>query len=206
MRLYVLVEGPSEEALLRGWLPRLLPAHTFKIIKHRGKGAIPGDPSRILDPRRQGLLDQLPAKLRAYGQSLNPDTDRVAVLVDLDTDDCRALKRRMTGVLAFCDPAPTVKFCIAIEETEAFYLGDPEAIRKAFPAARLSRLKGRVPDRIVNAWEHFRDVISAQNENKVAWARAMAPHLGIKFVGRTANQSRSFRYFCKALRSLAGEP
>ncbi len=205
MRLHVLVEGSSEEALLVEWLPRLLPAHKFVIIKHRGKGTLPGDLSKTPDPKHQGLLDQLPAKLRAYGQSLNPDTDRVAVLVDLDDDDCRDLKQRMRGVLAVCDPTLTVKFCIAIEETEAFYLGDTAALKQAFPSVRPVKMKDYVPDSIIGAWELFRDVIGAKSEDKVGWARAMAPHLGIAFAGRKANRSPSFRNFCRALRSLAGE-
>jgi hypothetical protein len=155
MRLHVLVEGSSEEELLRDWLRRLLPGHTCVIHKHQGKGAIPGDPSKPLDPKRRGLLDQLPDKLRAYGRSLNPDIERVAVLVDADDDDCQDLKRRMRGVLAVCDPAPTVKFCIAIEEAEAFYLGDRGAIKKAFPGARLARLQGYVPDSIVGGLGTF---------------------------------------------------
>lgn len=75
MRLYVLVEGPSEKALLDVWLGRLLKGHRYTVIKHRGKGKLPLDPRARVDPRREGLLDQLPARLRAYGQALDPSTD-----------------------------------------------------------------------------------------------------------------------------------
>lgn len=37
-----------------------------------------------------------------------------------------------------------VLFRIAVEETEAFYLGDQPAIRKAFPKAKLRRMKSYV--------------------------------------------------------------
>jgi hypothetical protein len=53
MRLHVLVEGESDEALLRGWLPRFLPpGHSFVIIRHRGKGRLPRDPVRVPGIRR----------------------------------------------------------------------------------------------------------------------------------------------------------
>lgn len=207
MRIHVLVEGSSEKALLELWLPRFLPhGHTFRIIPHRGKGRIPGDPAAEPDPKRQGLLDQLPAKLRAYGRKLSPETDRMLVLVDVDRDDCRDLKNRLLSLLNYCNPPPTVIFRIAIEETEAFYLGDKVAIRKAFPRAKLQRLDSYVQDSICGTWELFRDVIGETGEDKVAWAKAMGPDLTTQWKGPQANVSGSFRQLCRGLLSLAGEP
>ena len=204
MRVHVLVEGPSEAAMLRGWLPRLLPRHTFKIIQHRGKG--PVDPLQDPDPRRQGLLDQLSAKLRVYGRELNPETDRVLVLVDLDDQDCTDLKSRLLRVLEACDPQPAAMFRIAIEETEAFYLGDPAAIRRAFPAAKPYKAHDYVQDSICGTWEFFSEVIGAKVEDKVGWAEKMAPHLGTKWRGQGSNASPSFRHLCRAFLMLSGEP
>lgn len=199
MRLNVLVEGPSEEALLSCLLPRLLPRHTFDIIKHQGKGRLRSSPRTT----ERGLLDQLLPKLRAYGRSLNPSVDRVLVLVDADNDDCRELKRRLTRALARIHPQPTALFRIAVEETEAFYLGDRDAIRRAFPRANLGRLRGYVQDSVCGTWELFREVVGATDEDKVAWAQAMAPVLSVDPNG---NASPSFRQFRRACRELAGEP
>ncbi len=110
MRLHVLVEGPADAAFFRGWLPRFLPGHDAKIIQHRGKGRLPAQPDASPDPRREGLLDQLPAKLRAYGKALNPETDRLLVVLDLDDDPCLELKRRLVSLLDHCDPRPVVLF------------------------------------------------------------------------------------------------
>lgn len=207
MRIHVLVEGPSEVALLNTWLPRFLPHHTFKIIKHRGKGRLPVDPSQPPDPRRQGLLDQLPAKIRAYGRELNPETDRLLVLVDLDQQACMDLKSRLLGLLETCHPRPTTFFRIAIEEMEAFYLGDPLAIRSAYPRAKLYKMDDYVQDSICETWELFAKVIGARvAEDKVGWAERMGPHLGTHWQGKDANRSPSFRHFCRALLLLVGEP
>jgi hypothetical protein len=151
-------------------------------------------------------LDRLPATLRAYGRALNPAAERVLVLVDLDADRCMDLKGRMTALLDLCDPAPAVLFRIAIEETEAFYLGDPAAIRRAFPQARLNKMRDYVQDNVCGTWELFRDVIGAQSEDKVEWAARMGEQLGTDWRGTQANRSPSFRQFCIALRKLAGEP
>jgi hypothetical protein len=207
MRLHVLVEGDSEEALMRGWLPRFLPpGHSFVVIRHRGKGKLPRDPLKVPDIRREGLLDQLPAKLRAYGRSLDPATDRVLVLVDADDDSCSELKQRLLSVLEECDPRPVVLFRLAIEETEAFYLGDPQAIRRAFPQARLRRMSHYVQDSICGTWELFQRVIGIPIEDKVEWAERIAPHLGTTWQGNNANRSPSFRQLCAGFLRLAGEP
>jgi hypothetical protein len=206
VRLHILVEGPSEEALVRGWLPRLLPQHTFTVIRHRGKGKLPGDALKVPDIRREGILDQLPAKLRAYGRSLDSATERVVVLVDLDDDDCLDLKRRLVALLDYCNPRPAVLFRIAIEETEAFYLGDPAAIRAAFPQARIRKMRDYEQDSICGTWELFQRVIDARSEDKVGWAEQMAPYLGTEWRGKEANHSPSFQQLCKGLLQIAGEP
>lgn len=207
MRLHILVEGESEEALLNVWLPRFLPpGHSFVIIRHRGKGRLSRDPVRVPDIRREGLLDQLPAKLRAYGKTLDPATDRLLVLVDADDEPCLELKRRLLETLESCDPHPVVLFRLAIEETEAFYLGDPQAIRRAFPQARLQRLKSYAQDSACKTWELFQSVIGDPVEDKVRWAERMAPHLGTTWKGSDANRSPSFRQLCKGLLRLTGEP
>ncbi|HKH49770.1 MAG TPA: DUF4276 family protein [Thermoanaerobaculia bacterium] len=207
MKLHVLVEGDSEEALLNVWLPRFLPpGHSFQVIRHRGKGKLSRGSLKVPDIRREGLLDQLPAKLRAYGKSLNPSTDRVLVLVDADDDPCSELKERLLETLEHCEPCPVVLFRLAIEETEAFYLGDPAAIRRAFPQARLQKMKAYVQDSVCGTWELFQRVIRDPVEDKVEWAERMAPHLGTEWQGRTANRSPSFRQLCRGLLTLAGEP
>ena len=203
MRLHVLVEGPAEVAFLNGFVTRLLPAHHVKIHPHRGRGKLSAHPENRPDPRREGLLDQLPAKLRAFGKALNPATERVLVLLDLDQAECRDLKRRLVALLGLCQPQPVVLFRFAIEELEAFYLGDEAAIRKAFPKAKLSRKKGYEQDSISGSWELFQRVIGAGHEDKVAWAERMGRQLGIS---PRENQSPSFRHFCLALLSLSGEP
>lgn len=200
------MEGPSEAAFLKGWFPRFLPRHTLTVIPHRGKGKLPSDPSKAPYPRHEGLLEQLPAKLRAYGRALNPATDRLLVLLDLDNDSCTELKGRLIALLDYCEPKPVVLFRIAIEETEAFYLGDPHAIKEAFPQANLKKLKSYEQDSICRTWELFRDVVGAQSEDKVRWAERMALCLGVEWRGKKANPSPSFQQFCQAFLKLAGEP
>lgn len=201
MRIHILVEGPSDRALIDTLFPRLLGAHVANVIVHQGKGKL----RPRANPRHRGLLDQLTAKLRAYGRALNPETDRVLVLVDADERDCRELKRQLKRVLARIDPQPTVLFRIAVEETEAFYLGDARAIRRAFPQANLARMQGYVQDSVCGSAELFQAVVGAPSEDKVTWAERMGPELSIRATGRLANRSPSFHQLRRGLRQLAGE-
>ena len=143
-----------------------------------------------------------------FGKALNPDTDRVVVLVDLDEQDCHDLKKRLKKVVAHCDPPPTVLIRIAIEETEAFFLGDPKAIKEAFPKAKERRIKKYYhQDSICGTWEFLRDVIGepAESEDKVGWAKAIGRHLTVEWMGRKANKSPSFCIFCRGLLTICGE-
>lgn len=59
MKLHVLVEGPSDVALLNELLPRLIPGHAFQVYPHQGKGKLPKDPLARPEARQRGLLDNL---------------------------------------------------------------------------------------------------------------------------------------------------
>jgi len=206
MRIHYLVEGESEAAFLKPWLKRALPGHQHKIYPHKGKGALPRDLLEKPDPIRRGLLDQLPATLRAFGRTHDPATDRTLVLVDADQDDCRALKASLIALLETCRPAPRAIFRIAVEETEAFYLGDEPAIRAAFPKFKKAVHRAYEQDSICGTWEVFRDVVGWRHEAKVKWATMMAPHLGIATSGSALNRSPSFVSFYRAVHALAEEP
>ena len=208
MKLHILVEGTSDKELLDRWLPRFIPQHSFNVLRHWGKGRLPQNPEQPPDPRRQGLLDQLPAKLRAFGSAFNPETDRILVLVDQDEDSCIELKQRLLRVLDSCDPKPDVLFRIATRETEAFYLGEPTAIKRAFPKARLGKLSDYHPDihPEEGTWELFCKVIGEETEDKVRWAEMMGNQLDITKPFCRKNKSLCYRHFCRAILQLVGEP
>jgi hypothetical protein len=177
----------------------------FRVIPHEGRGKLPREPDTAADPGRRGLLDQLPAKMRAFGRTLDPATDAVLVLVDADRDDCRDLKQAIVAALAHCNPAPRHLIRIAVEETEAFYLGDLSAVRRAFRRVRPGQLKDYVQDGQDGTWERFQRYVKWRNEAKVRWARMMGPELGTARRGRHRNKSPSFIALYRAAVQLAGE-
>ncbi len=196
-----LVEELSMESFLRGLLPCLLGGIPFEIRTFQCK---------------DDLLKRLPQRLRGYA-SWYPEDYRIVVVVDRDDDDCHALKQTLEQhALAAGLPTRTqhrqehftVINRIAIEELEAWYFGDWEAVRAVYPkvpATIPQRAAYRDPDAINGGtWETFERVLQQKGYfktglRKIEAARAIAPH-----VDPMRNSSHSFQVFRDAMLELAG--
>jgi hypothetical protein len=215
MHFEVLVEDQSGSIALDEILEKILGAndtdHSWKLIPYKGLGRIPKGLRGTSDPQQRILLDRLPQLLRGYGKSLQ-DSSAVIVVVDLDRRNCMTFKQKLRDVLAACDPRPRTLFRIAIEESEAWLLGDCNAVKAAYPRARDSVLNGYKQDSICGTWEVLADAVNRggsaplkragypeAGQAKCEWARNIAPHLDVN-----GNQSKSFQVFRDGIRKLAG--
>jgi hypothetical protein len=158
------------------------------------------------------LLDRLPKILAGYGRCQAGADSAVVVLIDLDDRDCVAFKKDLVQIVERCRPRPRVLFRFAIEEIEAWLLGDTKAIHKAFPRARSSVLDEYVQDSICGTWETLADAICSGGsttlakagyppigEEKCRWAKLIGPHMDLD-----SNASPSLRAFRNGLRKLCG--
>lgn len=194
--LEVLAEEPSMEAFLKVLLPRLSPGATFKIHPFQGK---------------QDLLKKLEDRLRAYKKWLPPHY-RIAVVIDRDNEDCRELKKRLESLSLRSGLVTRTRSRrgrwqvvnrIVVEELEAWYFGDWEAVCKAYPRMPPnipSRAAYRRPDAIRGGtWEKFERIMQRHGYfegglRKVEAARAVAG-----FVEPDRNSSDSFQKFRDAI-------
>lgn len=201
MSIHILVEGSSERAFFDRWVPRFLPAQNVTIHPHQGKGSLPKVWNDRPDVKKRGLLDQLPATLRGLAGS--PNVDGVLILLDADDDDAAALQAHIIAVAEQCAPYLHVRVSVAVEETEAFYLGDLRALARAYPEADLEAARAYVPDSICGTWELFGEIIGDDGGNKVAWAETMGPR-----VTTQPGQSRSpsFRGMIQEMAALVPAP
>ncbi len=206
MKLHFLVEGPADAAFLERLLPRLIPRHRWQVYPHEGRGRLPGKLVAPPDAKRRGLLDNLPAKLSAWGKTFDPATDRVVVVLDQDIDDCKELLAKLGRMYAHLSSRPQAIFRLAIEETESWYLGDAKAVQRAFPKADGRKLATWRPDSVDRTWEKFQEIIRAAADDKVAWGEAMGQVLAVDEPLDRKNRSPSFRKFCRRVREHAGEP
>lgn len=184
MFIEVLTEGSSDVPVVREVLVRHfgLNEHVdFRIHPHRGRGNLPVNPLSQPDPKHRGLFDQLPAKLRGFGTYMNEQC-LVLVLIDVDNDNCVQLLTELNSLLNILPTKPPrVLFRLAIEETESWFLADANAIKKAFPKAKLGMLQNIAPDTRVGAWEKLSECLGHKPSHgapkKTNWAEQISPHL-----------------------------
>ena len=183
----VLVEGASDAPTVREVLVRrfgLVEGQDFRIHPHKGRGSLPANPLARPDPKHQGLLHQLPAKLQGFGRYLGRDAC-VLVVVDVDDTPCHQLLADLQEMLALLPSRPpNVLFRLAIEETESWFIADARAVGMAYPKARLQRMRAVAPDSICGAWEVLAAALGYKPDevtgaDKFAWAKAIAPHLNL---------------------------
>ena len=215
MHFEVLVEDQSGEKALKILMPKITgDQHTFCFHFYKGIGDIPPNLKSKTDVSKRILLDQLPRLLRGFGKTFAsyPANYPAAVIVVCDLDD-RCLKKfrqELLGVLNSCNPKPETRFCIAIEEGEAWLLGDIPAIKAAYPKAKDNILNNYQNDSICGTWEHLANAIFAggakalenkpwyvRGKEKSSWAQKIAPEMNVE-----QNASPSFCYFRDKIREL----
>ena len=216
MHFEVLVEDQSGSIALECLLEKILgvnhTAHSWNLHSYKGLGRIPKGLHSVTDPQKRTLLDRLPSLLRGYGRSL-PQSAAVVVVVDADDRDCVAFKRELRGVLEACTPRPRTLFRIAIEESEAWLLGDRAAVKQAYPDAKDSVLNRYEQDSICGTWEVLADAVHpggsgklrakgfpAKGIAKCGWAEKISPCMNVD-----ENRSPSFRVFRDGVRKLAAD-
>lgn len=222
MHFEILVEDQSGQKMLEILIPKIVgPEHTFRIHPYKGIGHIPAGMKAKSDPGKRILLDQLPKLLRGYGRTFAdypPDYKAVVILVcDLDNRCLKEFRMDLKAILDACTPRPEARFCIAIEEGEAWLLGDIAAIAQAYPSIQTEGAKADIllsyrNDSICGTWEMLADVLhpggrkklesqgwQAIGKQKTEWAEKIAPHMVV-----AANKSPSFCYFRDKLQELIG--
>jgi len=163
MHFEFLVEDASGRLALQSLVEKILGPngveHSYRIICYRGVGHLPKGMTGKIDVRKRILLDRLPKLLEGYGKSHQDFETAVVVVVDLDDRTCTNFKQELIEVQAACNPGPTTLFRIAIEEMEAWLLGDRNAVVCAYPKAKTQILDGYQQDSICGTWELLADAI-----------------------------------------------
>lgn len=212
MHIEFLVEDSSGEKLIAQLLPKILgeqgAPHTWRLKSYKGIGRLPPGLSPKVDPAKRILLDQLPRLLQGYGKTRY--VDAVVVVVDTDRRDCKEFLNELTLLASHCNPAPRTLFRLAIEEIEAWYLGDRDGLLKAYPRAKRDVLDRYVQDGVCNTWELLADAVHKggvaaikksgwplAGDIKHEWAEKITPFMDIN-----QNASPSFGKFRDGLRRL----
>jgi hypothetical protein len=212
VHLEILVEDLSGKRALEILVPKILgQAYSFRIHSYRGIGHIPKGLKKS-DPSKRILLANLPRLLQGYGRTFaQAGLEAIVIVVcDLDKRNLTTFSEELGQLLAACTPQPEARFCIAIEEGEAWFLGDPDAITAAYPKVKVEVLAAYVQDSICGTWETLANAVypggvkalskkgpHAIGAEKSRWAQDITPHMSTDI-----NASPSFCAFRDELRSL----
>lgn len=215
MHIEFLVEDSSGAKLIEQLVPKVLGEsanlHTWRVISYKGIGRLPEGLDSKADPAKRILLDRLPRILQGYART--PGYEAVVVICDTDGRDCKPFLEELQSISARFSPNITVLFRLAIEEMEAWYLGDRHALTSAYPRARKDVLARYEQDSTCGTWELLADAvhpggaraarsggIRVSGPLKHEWAEKIGPVMNVE-----DNSSASFQKFRDGVRRICSE-
>ena len=198
LHLEFYVEEESLELALTQILPKILPSNvTFNIHGYEGK---------------PDFLKKVPNRLKGYQPSLHPDW-KIVLLIDEDREDCLNLKKQLEE-MAISAGLITKSSCqknksfqvlnrIVVEELEAWFFGDVEAICQAYPkvSPHLAKRKGyRDPDAIKGGTaEALERVLKKAGYHQGGLEKKKASREISQYMNPESNRSKSFQVFYQGL-------
>ena len=195
MFLEVLVEDASTEEALKVLTSKVASRHRFqRISSFHGK---------------QDMLKKLPGRFRGYAKWGFDHS--VIVLIDQDRDDCSDLKSKIEKLAQDCGlllpnspkNPKQVAIRIAVTELEAWFLGDPAAVNRAFPKVQETDLhiKGSV-DKVPDPAKRLERVLQRRGYYRTGMPKLQVARLVAEHMDPCKNRSPSFRLLMRTLREL----
>lgn len=207
MYFYFLVEDLSGAELIK-ILMRKIASSTSDVYydckSFKGIGHLPkvNTKEEVKNAGSKMLLNRLPQYLKGLNNSLQDFPSAIVVVLDNDNRDTEVFRTELEDVAVQCGITVDHVFCIAVEEIEAWLLGDEAAIFAAYPKARLKVLRSYSQDSICGTWEILADAVypgglaklrkTGDNPGmlKSEWAKNIGKHMDLQ-----NNKSRSFNQF-----------
>ncbi len=217
MRIEFLVEDASGKKLLTEIMEKYIAEiplfqMEYSILSYKGIGGLPkgSDANRI---KSRQLLNDLPKRMRAIQAKYWGEKGVfLFIVLDNDTRETEKFRQQLEEVAKKEHITMDYVFCIAIEEMEAWLLGDREAIQSAYSNVSdriASKHSGYVQDSICGTWEYLADMLTKggmgkfRKKNPTAfdvgrckseWAERIGRQMNIR-----NNHSPSFQNFIREL-------
>ena len=203
MHIEFFLEEPSAAEALRYILPKIFSDDvSFNFLIFEGK---------------HNLLHNLSTLLKGY--QWIPDDWRIMVLIDEDREDCHQLKERLetaahkAGLVTKSNALPNSSFQVvnrlAIEELEAWFFGDIEALHEAYPRVPKNlqdQAKYRDPDAIRGGThETLEHILKRANYYKGNLPKREVAQNIAQHMEPSRNRSKSFQVFIEGLKACVGE-
>ena len=207
MHFQYLVEDQSGAALIRILMQKIVelyPNATYDCKGFRGIGGFTRK-NTIKETKTGKLLNDLATYLRGFDRSLQSFPSVIIVVLDSDDHDVQQFRSELEAVAIQNMIKIDHVFCLAVEEIEAWLLGDRHALLSAYPHAKMHVLNTYVQDSICGTWEVLADAVYPGGTSKLSrehaffieigklkaeWAQNIGIHMDLK-----SNESPSFNDF-----------
>ena len=180
---------------------------SFHGIGHLGVG------SNAREIKTGQILNDLPIYIRGFSRSLRFSPSTIVVVLDNDERDPILFRNQLEQVVKENEMGVECVICIAIEELEAWLLGDENAILAAYPDAKVSVLHSYNQDSICGTWELLADALykgghqrlikdslgyENKKKKKSEWAKKISGYFNLH-----DNKSPSFQCFIQEIETRA---
>ena len=207
MHFQFLIEDQSSAVLMEILMKKIMlsnPNITYDCKSFKGIGGFTKK-NTLKETKSGKLLNDLATYLRGFNKSLQYIRAAIIVVLDNDDRDIDAFRSELESVAVYNKITIDHVFCIAVEEVEAWLLGDEKALLAAYPLARMQVLKAYAQDSICGTWEVLADAVYPGGitrfkrdcptyievgKYKSEWAQKIGKHMDLSF-----NKSPSFNYF-----------
>lgn len=151
------------------------------------------------------LLNDLAGYLKGFNKSLQGIEAVIFIVVDNDDRNKNDFQIQLETVAQKNNITIDHAFCIAVEEVEAWLLGDQNAVLSAYPQAKQAVLHSYVQDSICRTWDKLADAVYPGGLSKFRkdcptymeigkykneWTKKIGSYMDI-----TNNKSPSFNHF-----------
>lgn len=211
MYFQFLVEDMSGGYLIRKLMDQVVaqnPDVSYDCKSFKGIGGFTKK-NTVKETKTGKLLNDLATYLRGFNKSLQNMPAVIVVVMDNDDRDTEAFRAELEQVANQNMIVVDHIFCIAVEEIEAWLLGDEKAILAAYPNAKISHLHSYKQDSICGTWEVLADVVYPGGRTKMKKACQSYGEIGkIKcewannigsYIDWGNNKSPSFQFFASEI-------
>ena len=212
MHFQFLIEDKSGSVFIEEVMKRLIiddTVDTYDCKPFKGIGGFTKK-NTVKEMHTGKLLNDLATYMRGYQRSLKGIAATIFVVLDNDDNNPEEFRAQLENVANDNNIVMDHVFCLAIEELEAWLLGDEEAIKQAYPHMKASVLHSYKQDSICGTWEVLANVV--YKGGMVEIKRKKMPYMEIgKLKSEWAyniaqkmvfdnNQSPSFNCFIESVR------
>ncbi len=188
MHFQFLIEDLSGEILIAELMTKLQKKYsslTFDLKSFQGIGHLPRGKS-VKQIKSGKLLNSLPSYLKGFDKALKNIPAALFVVLDNDGRDCEVFQSELHKLAWQCAMVTDYVFCIAIEEIEAWLIGDVEAIFAAYPQL-FRNVRGQQKSRTIKScasksahgtWEDLAEIVCHGGAAKLK--ELGYPEIGIK--------------------------